>query len=168
MSRIDLVRWALTGGKPDSCDTKQIQSCDPELYPQSNQLSCDAEGCVLETSSGVKVKARWDRITGSHGGLLFQLKKLPVQPRMGVFLYGGSQIVDAVYIGDFTASANFDAVNPYKNTITAINSRPPSSTTPTAPALWDVYNYFAQNAPEYGGLQPQTGAGNEWKNPLYQ
>lgn len=173
MRRIDLIRWALTGGKPDSCNNKQIQKCDPEVYPYPNaQLTCDSYGCTLESDSGVKVKAPWYRITGSEGGLLFQLKTLSLKPRFGVMFFSGSGVTnDSVYIGDFVGSADYDGVNPYKNTITAINyESPPGSTqesTPTALALWDTYNYFAQNAPQYGGLQPQTGQ-NVWKNPLYQ
>ncbi|WP_210534630.1 pilus assembly protein [Thermosulfurimonas marina] len=168
MTRIDLLRWAITGGKPDSCPAgnPQIQRCDPELYGQPDaQLSCDASGCVLETYNGEKVKVPWERI---YQGLAFQLKDLPFRPRLGVLFYSGTGVVDKVYIGDFTSSANFDAVNPYKNTITHLNAISPYGATPTAPALWDAYNYFAQNQPEYGGFQPQSGQGDEWKNPLYQ
>lgn len=166
MTRIDLLRWALTGGRPESCNNS-IRSCDPEVYPDP-QLSCDTEGCVLLTNSGIKVKARWERITGSKGGLLFQLKSLSPRPLIGAMFFDGSGVTRTVYIGDFTASANFDGVNPYKNVITAINFEPPGGATPTAPALWDAYNYFAQSTPRYGGPQPQTGSGNEWKNPMYR
>ncbi|MCX7760595.1 MAG: PilC/PilY family type IV pilus protein [Hydrogenothermaceae bacterium] len=170
MTRIDLVRWALTGGTPSSCSNGQPSQCDPELYPSNNnQLSCDSSGCTLQTYKGVQVKARWDRITGNNGGLLYQLKNLSLKPRFGVMFYSGSGVRNTkVYIGDFTASANFDGVNPYKNTISAVNYIDPSGSTPTALALWDAYNYFAQKSPQYGGFQPQTGNGSEWKNPMYQ
>ena len=80
--------------------------------------------------------------------------------------YKDSGVSRTVYIGDFTGSANYDGVNPYKNLITAINDESPTGTTPTAPALWDAYNYLAQQTAQYGGPQPQTGSGNEWKNPM--
>ncbi len=166
MTRTDLLRWALTGGRPESCNNS-IQSCDPEVYP-NNQLSCDSSGCILQSTTGIKVKARWERITGNEGGLRFQLKNLSLKPRVGAMFFDTRGVNRTVYIGDFTASASFDAVNPYKNTITAINYEPPGGATPIAPALWDAYNYFAQLSPRFGGPQPQSGTGDKWKNPLYQ
>ena len=165
MSRIDVLRWALTGGKLESCNNS-IQTCDPEVYPNA-QLSCDAAGCILLGSDGTtKVKVPWARITGNQGGLLFQLKSLSPRPVIGAMFYKDSGVSRTVYIGDFTGSANYDGVNPYKNLITAINDESPTGTTPTAPALWDAYNYLAQQTAQYGGPQPQTGSGNEWKNPM--
>ncbi len=32
MRRIDILRWSLTGGKPEGCNNS-IKSCDPEVYP---------------------------------------------------------------------------------------------------------------------------------------
>lgn len=168
MTRIDLLRWALTGGRPESCNN-QITTCDPEVYGQPNaNLSCDNEGCILQSSTGVKVKARWERITGNQGGLLFQLKRLGLKPRIGAMFFDGTGVNRTVYIGDFTGSASYDGVNPYKNTITAVNYEPPDDKTPIGPALWDAYNYLAQLTPRFGGPQPQTGTGSEWKNPMYQ
>ncbi len=165
MSRMDVLRWVLTGGKLQSCNNS-IQSCDPEVYPNS-QLSCDADGCILLSTDGTtKVKVPWDRITGAHGGLLFQLKSLSPKPLIGAMFYRGNGVTRTVYIGDFTASANYDGVNPYKNTITAINYESSTGATPTGPALWDAYNYLAQQTAQYGGPQPQTGEGVEWKNPM--
>lgn len=165
MTRIDVLRWALTGGRPESCNNS-IQSCDPEVYPNA-QLSCAADGCILISSDGsTKVKTRWERLTGNHGGLLFQLKNLSPKPLIGAMFYQDSGVVQTVYIGDFVASASYDGVNPYKNVITSINYESPSGSTPTAPALWDAYNYLAQQTAQYGGPQPQTGTGNEWKNPM--
>jgi hypothetical protein len=85
-----LVRWALTGGTPDSCDNKQIQKCDPEVYPNT-QLTCDSYGCILRSDSGEKVKVPWNRITGTEGGLLFQLKTLSLKPRFGVMFFLGQE-----------------------------------------------------------------------------
>lgn len=166
MSRMDLLRWAMTGGSPASCDGNSLQKCDPEI--NTPQLSCDATGCILQTTNGDKIKARWDRITGGAGGLLFQLKNLPLQPRIGVMFFSNTGVTKTVYIGDFVASSNFDGVNPYKNTITALNYQPPGGSTPTGPALWAAYAYLSQSGTDFGAPQPQTGVGNEWKNPMYQ
>jgi len=175
MSRIDLVRWALTGGTPDSCQQvnnsspqNNIKNCDPETYGMpGSSVSCDSYGCILKSTNGVRVKVPWSRI---NSALLFQLKNLSFKPRMGVMLFSGNGVRGkaSVYIGDFTGSNNYDALNPYKNTITAVNQEEPDGDTPTAPALWDVYNYFAQKDPQYGGLKPQQGGGDEWRNPMYQ
>ncbi len=166
MRRIDLVKWAMTGGKPFSCWIRDVNRCDPETYgnPES-QVSCDDEGCILSLYNGYTVKVPWERI---NDGLLFKLKRLKTSPRMGVVFFRNNGIVDKVYIGDFTSSANFDGVNPYKNTITHINYISPDGSTPTGPAMWDVYNYFAQNDPQYGGFTPQQGEGDKWRNPMYQ
>ena len=167
MRRIDVLRWALTGGKINGCNNS-IQSCNPEAYPNS-QLDCDSDGCILLSTDGTtKVKIPWARITGADGGLLFQLKNLSPKPLIGAMFFEGSGVKKTVYIGDFTGSASYDGVNPYKNTITSINYESPGGSTPTAPALWDAYNYLAQNTAQYGGPGPQTGTGNEWKNPMYR
>ncbi|HOV90596.1 MAG TPA: PilC/PilY family type IV pilus protein [Syntrophorhabdaceae bacterium] len=167
MRRIDIVRWALTGGKPESCNNS-IRSCDPEVYPDV-QLSCDSAGCTLKGADGVTlVKALWERITGTKGGLLFQLKDFSPKPIIGAMFFNSSGVQRTVYVGDFTASASYDGVNPYKNVITAINDESTGGATPTGPAMWDALNYLAQNDAKYGGPQPQSGVGAEWKNPMYR
>lgn len=181
MRRIDLVRWALTGGTLDSCNSTvdvnnpSFERCNPMAYGQpGDQTSCNSTGCLLKTYGGVRVFARWNRINGTEGGLLFQLRNYTPQPRFGLMEYsadGKSKTFirqSKVYIGDFTGSANFDALNPYKNVITAINAENPNGYTPTGPALWDVYNYFSQKQPQFGGLVPDTGGGNPFKNYMYQ
>lgn len=167
MRRVDVLRWALTGGKINGCNNS-IQSCNPESYPNL-QLDCDSDGCILLGTDGTtKVKVPWERITGNSGGLLFQLKNLSPKPLIGVMFFNNTGVSKTVYIGDFTGSASYDGVNPYKNTITSINYESPNGATPTAPALWDAYNYLAQNSAQYGGPQPQSGTGAEWKNPMYR
>ncbi len=166
MRRVDILRWALTGGRLQSCNNS-IQTCDPEVYP-NNQLTCDADGCILKGDDGTLVKAPWERITGNNGGLLFQLKNFSPKPLIGAMFFDTNGVNRTVYIGDFTGSASYDGVNPYKNVITAINFEPPGGGTPTGPAMWDALNYLAQKDAQYGGPQPQTGSGNEWKNPMYR
>ena len=174
MTRIDLVRWSLTGGSLSSCPTginvtnPSFNQCNPEAYgTPGDQTSCDDAGCVLRTRWGVRVKVPWERINIS---LLFQLKNLSLRPRIGVMFFSGGGVRHnaLVYIGDFKGSNDYDALNPYKNVISQINVENPYGATPTAPALWDAYNYFAQNNPEYGGFHPEQGIGDRWRNPMYQ
>ncbi len=169
MRRIDVLRWALTGGKPDSCDNETDTKCNPDLYldPKPDQLSCDATGCILRAYDGTKVKARYDRIDGVNGGLLYQLKfDLETKPYIGAMFFNNNGIVKTVYIGDFTASNEIDTMSPFKNVITSVNYQPVGGSTPTGPVMWDALNYYAQNDSRYGGPAPQTGLGSEWKNPM--
>jgi type IV pilus assembly protein PilY1 len=169
MRRLDVLKWALTGGQLESCDSDSPGKCNPEVYPNS-LLSCDADGCILKATDGTTlVKARWERITGNNGGLLFQLKSLSPKPVIGAMFFEGAGVRKTVYIGDFTGSASYDGVNPYKNTVSAVNYEGIGGYTPTAPAMWDALNYLAQNSPKYGGPNPDTSLhGNPWKNPMYR
>ncbi len=168
MARIDLLRWALTGGKPNGCNNS-IQTCEPSLWQEaSSSVPCDATGCTMVAENGVKIKIPWSRITGDEGGLLYQLKNLPVQPRMGSMYFSDNGVNRTVLLGDFVGSASIDGVNPYKNTVTALNDESPGGSTPIGPALWAAYAYLAQNASVFGSPTPQSGAGAEWKNPMYQ
>ncbi|MGQ9812778.1 MAG: pilus assembly protein [Dissulfurimicrobium sp.] len=174
MSRIDLVRWAMTGGNPASCNGSfDPDYCDPELWDQPGNSGkvgsvCNGTigGCILLTSGGKKVKVPWSRV---YDGLVFQFKNMSLRPRMGAMFFSGSGIKSSgkVYIGDFTAPNSTSTQFPYKNLITAINSLGPSGPTPTGPAMWDTFNYFKQTPPQYGGLAVQSGSGDRWRNPMY-
>ncbi|MFQ6757538.1 MAG: hypothetical protein D9V46_06075 [Deltaproteobacteria bacterium] len=169
MARVDLLRWALTGGKPDGCNNS-IQTCEASLWQDpSSSVPCDSNGCTMVTAGGLKIRMPWARITGEEGGLLYQLKNLPVQPRIGSMYFGGDGVNNTVLIGDFTSGNSIDGVNPYKGTITALNNESPSGSTPIGPALWAAYAYFAQNPSVFGSPTPDTSAhGNPYKNPMYQ
>ena len=175
MDRIDLVRWAITGGTPNSCTgTKTFNNneCDPELWANSGNSTkvgsvCNDTigGCIMRTSDGTKVKVPWARVNDS---LSLRFKGLKPQPRMGAYFFSGDGVrSEQVYVGDFTAPNSTAADNPYMNLITHINSSAPSGATPTGPALWDALNYYRQTDPEYGGIPAQQGSGDRWKNPLY-
>ncbi len=186
MTRIDLVRWAITGGRPASCTgshTFDANYCDPELWNQpgntgvgkvgtvcNNNIDVNADGnpdggCILLTYLGEEIRVPWNRINNS---LAFQFKTFSLKPRMGAMFFSGSGIrPEKVYIGDFTSPNSTNSQFPYMNLITYINSTEPSGSTPTGPAMWDTLNYFAQNQPQYGGFTPQSGTGDLWRNPLY-
>jgi len=184
MTRIDLVRWAITGGMPASCTgshTFDANYCDPELWSETgnstkvgsvcnNSLDVNADGnpdggCILSTLWGEEVKVPWSRIKSS---LSFQFKTFSLKPRMGAMFFSSSGIRSGkVYIGDFTSPNSTNSQYPYMNLITYVNSTEPSGSTPTGPAMWDTLNYFAQTQPQYGGFTPQSGTGDLWRNPLY-
>ena len=194
MSRIDVVRWAITGGRPTSCASDSscnsssppsscfdASYCDPELYNQPGNSGggkvgtvCDANGCTLLTngdltySYGAKhqIKVPWSRINDS---LVNTFKNLAVKPRMGGFFYSGTGVRTRgqVYVGDFTGPNSTSTQFPFMNLITALNATYPSSATPTGPAMWDAFNYFKQASPQYNGISVQSGSGDRWKNPMY-
>lgn len=182
MERIDLVRWAMTGGTPKSCtgSNKTSNDCDPRVWNVSgnstkvgsacndsldvNEDGAADGGCILLTDNGKKVAVRWKRV---NAGLAFQFEDLVPQPRMGAMFFEDTSVKsNYVYVGDFT-SANSRTAYPYQNLLTEVNATDPGGYTPTGPAFWDAYHYLSQTAPEYGGIPPQSGSGDKWKNPMY-
>jgi len=188
MTRMDGIHWALTGGTPLGCNGT-VGRCDVSQIPPGqlsgvtpNVATCDAAGCVLTMYNSEKVKARWDRLTGNNGGLLYKLQGLPVQPRIGLMLFDGETAASAVsgnvLIGDFKPTGpsppSYDAAHPYQNTIAMVNAKNPGGSTPTGPAMQAAKAYFAQESAVNGGPTPQSVTGGvadpatRWKNPLYQ
>ena len=196
MARIDLIRWAVTGGRPASCASNPNDGayCDPEVWKDSGNSTkvgsvCNdsldvngdgvAEGgCILQLDNGDKVKVRWERIVGTNlvtgvtstngkYGLVYQFAAMAVKPRLGALFFESNGVrANKVYIGDFNASGTKTSYL-YYNLITQVNSQDPGGSTPTGPAMWDTFNYFAQKAPQYGGFSVQTGSSDKWKNPMY-
>jgi type IV pilus assembly protein PilY1 len=183
MERIDIIRWSLTGGRPSTCEgTFASNKCDPELWSSNtgaglvgtvcnNSLDVNGDGvaeggCILKADNGTKVKVRWSRI---YAGLAYQFMQSPVQPRLGAMSYDSSSInANKVYVGDYLSTlGSISTTYPYMNFITLINSQNPGGGTPTGPAMWDALNYYSQQTPRHGGLTPQTGSSDSWKNPLY-
>jgi len=228
MRRIDLLRWAMTGGTPSTCTGSNLYKsafCDPELWSQSgnnasgkvgtvcgnsnlvNGDSVTQSGCVLSIADGEQIKVPWRRIRGycsvgslsntdpascataggtwtPSGGLTYNFATLPLIPRMGFLAFDNNGTADGIYMGDFTATGTdaTDAAStninfPYMNLITHVNSIPPQNGTPTGPAMWDIFNYFAQQNPKFSdssvkvasfsGLKPQSGSSTSWKSPMY-
>lgn len=185
MHRIDLTRWAMTGGKPASCpdsnSTINANNCDPELWNQTgnstkvgsvcndslaiNDTGTELGGCILLMDDGTTVAVPWSRV---NDGLATQFMNLLVQPRLGVMTFDSSGVnANKVYPGDFLSSNNNSATFPYTNFITLINAQGPGGGTPTGPAMWDAFNYYAQSPAQYGGFPAQSGSGDRWKNPLF-
>jgi len=181
MKRIDLLRWAFTGGSPATCTSSGYDQCDPRVYNDSgmtatgkigtvckDNLRLEADGttghgCILLTQSGKRVAVPW---TGRlEEGLAFQFDTLPVKPRMGVYFYENTGVrSNYIYLGDFTAAGGKSSLN-YQNLITEVNATDPGGATPTAPALWDILNYYKQVSPQYGGIDATSSS--NWKSPMY-
>ncbi len=220
MTRIDIVRFLLTGGSPRSCPTSYIgpisnatpQFCDPRQNTVDKVSSTevilktqdfedwdlrwvkgvcwDSSYCIRNyTFSGIPVKADISRV---YTGILYKQASLDeigkVKPRIGLITYDTAWPVihnNKVYIGDFRKSiSDYNKNYEYQHIITSLNANRdlleeiPTSSCKTAgiwdagnsmaPALWDVYRYFAQQTPLYCGLDPSTNSSDKWKNPLYQ
>ncbi len=125
MKRIDILRWALTGGKLSSCTNETDTKCNADEYiDPPHQLDCDSYGCILTAWDGTKVKAPWRRINGVNPatgliytnpelgmnpktgdyyalapGLLFQLKtELDTKPYVGAMFFNGTGAVHTRYL----------------------------------------------------------------------
>ncbi|AEI14511.1 Tfp pilus assembly protein tip-associated adhesin PilY1-like protein [Flexistipes sinusarabici DSM 4947] len=170
MSRMDVFQWAMTGGEPEQCTGNNSSKCDAERV-------CTGSTCDVVTGDGVVIRALMVDNQTNHGikdAVLYQLLEKDNRPRLGIMTYSGSHsnsyINDDVYIGDFTSAQSLNENYPYTNLITAINSASPYGGTPTGPAMWDIWNYFKQESPEYGGLSPVKSAtdnSNQFKDPLW-
>jgi type IV pilus assembly protein PilY1 len=187
MSRMDVLRWAMTGGSPSTCSSANATPayCDPERYTSYastgqvgavcrnnlpiNNAGTISGGCTLQTTEGVLVNVPWERV---NAGLAFVFKDFDPRPRMGGFFFSGSTVRSAgkTYIGDYTSSglSSADSTYPFQNLISAINAVEPTGSTPTGYAMHDALNYFKQTAPSHGGMDVQTASGsNQWMNPMY-
>ena len=165
MDRIDVARWALTGGRPAACSSLGDANCDPTASLSS---SCDATGCVLElnTSNRGDVKVPPDRIDG----FIQSAEGLDTEPRMGASFYSASTLrAQKVYIGDYPDGGNADSATTRRYTYLKryINFITPSGGTPTNPAMEEAYDYFAQHN-RYGNGNPFAIHAGGWQDPMYR
>lgn len=167
MARVDLLRWAITGGRPRQCngeggnDAQRLSSdCDPDL-------ACTGSTCVLETNAGVLVKVPKSRIDGLVQSL--RKEKEEFQPRMGVLFYSSSIYSHKVYIGDYPDGDDANANTPYTYFTRFINNIAPGGGTGTGPAMWEAYDYFKQsNDHNYSnGFSLSSNNSNKYRDPLY-
>ncbi|MDQ7038256.1 MAG: VWA domain-containing protein, partial [Aquificota bacterium] len=185
MSRMDLLRWATTGGRPAQCDYSDEffhTDCDPDIV-------CTGNTCVLEAIGGLfSFDPVWDRSGGDLmitrilvpkervRGILQELAEELSRPRIGVMFYShGGPRGPKVYVGDYPAPTSEDTTDnsdpslhaiPYTHVKRAINRVRPRGGTPTAVALWEAYDYFKQsddhNYPNGFRIDPGT-----WRDPQY-
>lgn len=192
MSRIDLLRWALTGGAPSACGEAitgigTAANCDPRVNTTScsaaQKLSNDGsiangKGCVLQNHAPenqsycptgtnvpqIKVAVPW---TGRlEDGLAFQFSLMPVKPRLGLYTFSGSSVRNYVYLGDFTGASQTNDTY-YSRLLSAVNYSKPDGSTPTGPAMRDILDYYKQVAPtNTGGINaiPNTATNPGYAN----
>ncbi|NPA51510.1 MAG: hypothetical protein GXO22_01295 [Aquificae bacterium] len=140
MSRIDLLRWAITGGRPQGCSSVSDPNCDPDI-------SCTGSTCVLETSMNEKVEVPKERING----ILQILESQRVKPRFGALFFSGGYILrpEKIYIGDYlhdgSVDNDADATRPYTFLKRIVNYTVPNDRTPSAASMWEAYDYFKQS-----------------------
>ena len=168
MSRIDLLRWAMTGGRPQQCDYGDpfdTTECDPDL-------ACTGSTCVLETTT------LWERVLVPKDrvrGILQVMENEPTKPRFGALFYSAGLREEKVYIGDYPYSGgsigNADPNNPYTYLKRFINRVEPYGGTGTAIALWEAYDYFKQSD-DHGyangfDIANPNNSSDLFKDPLY-
>ena len=173
MSRMDLLRWAVTGGKPSVCPDNGFTNpdCDPDL-------ACTGSTCRLITTGLYNGTWSWTQDivevpVSRIKGVVQELEAEGAKPRLGVMFFSNGIEPQKVYIGDYpyTGSGNpgnADPNHPYTYFKRFINAMPPSGGTGTAVALWEAYDYFKQsNDHNYANGFDIATAGEEYKDPLY-
>ncbi len=169
MSRIDLLRWAVTGGRPRECDYSDpfdTFECDPDLV-------CTGTTCVLEATS------TWDRVLVPKErvrGILQIMEEEVSRPRFGALFYSAGLRTQKVYIGDYPYTGGgspgaADPDYPYTYLKRFINRVRPDGYTGTAIAMWEAYDYFKQsNDHNYDNgfdIADPSNPNDLYKDPLY-
>ncbi|MDQ7055807.1 MAG: VWA domain-containing protein [Persephonella sp.] len=164
MTRIDLLRWAVTGGRPTGCGSFTDKDCDPDL-------KCIGNTCVLETHPMYKSNWNWTEEyvevpKWRINGILQIFEKEENRPRFGALFYSSGIYSDKIYIGDYPNGNDADPDHPYTYLKRAINYVDPGGGTGTAPAMWEAYDYFKQSNDHYysNGFSLREGT---YKDPNY-
>ena len=144
MTRVDLLRWAITGGRPKGCSGFTNENCDPDII-------CTSNTCILETHPMFKYNS-WDwkkeyvKVPKSRiKGILQLFENEENRPRFGALFYDSTIYDGKIYIGDYPNGQNADPDHPYTYLKRAINYVDPGGSTGTAPAMWEAYDYFKQS-----------------------
>ncbi|OCC14310.1 Type IV fimbrial biogenesis protein PilY1 [Dissulfuribacter thermophilus] len=150
MTRMDLFRWAITGGRPVSCTDGDFTNpnCDPNL-------ACTGPTCVLETiNDGVwylyfdgkwhRYDARVEVPISRINGITQIFEDLENRPRFGALFYSNGIESHKVYIGDYPDGNDADPNHPYTYLKRYINAMPPGGGTGSSIAMWEAYDYFKQ------------------------
>jgi type IV pilus assembly protein PilY1 len=141
MSRMDLLRWSMTGGRPDACTDGEYRSvdCDPAIQ-------CTGTDCVIRTQYNDKVLVSTTRI---NEAIVPQYSDAEIRPRFGLLFYSNNLRAEKVYIGDYPASGSTeydaDSTRPFTYFSRLINAMSTDNATGTGPAMWEAYDYFKQS-----------------------
>ncbi len=117
MTRIDILRWILTGGK----------------------ISHNGKYVVLSNGDRIKIEdvSSYNEHTGEVGGIFQKLEGKRIKPRVGLEIYYSNNGINP----------NYYLINPsfnYTEVINNINSISPDGWTPTGPALNVVKRFFSR------------------------
>ena len=130
MTRIDILRWILTGGK----------------------VSQD----VVITESGVKIKkedvSSYNPSTGNVEGILQKIGRMEQKPRIGALIFQTQK--HRPWSIQFT---RIGLSQDYEDLIYAINTNSVGGNTPTGPAMQDIQKYFEEDETtisEYDNINP--------------
>jgi len=162
MRRIDVARWALTGGRPRGCGSLTDADCDPDIRCVGQDY-CDLD---LYSDYYGYVRVPKTRING----LAQQMAGLAVRPRAGVIFFSGNGVYShKVFIGDYPDGGNADPDHPYTYFKRYINYVDAYGATPSGPAMWEAWDYFSQSDDHsYGGFDDDDIAPGTYKDPLYK
>ncbi len=162
MSRIDLLRWAMVGGRPNACIDGEYTSTDCDA---SIQCAAPATDCVIHTIYDDKTKVPISRI---QEAVIPEFSTATVKPRFGLLFYSDSIKSQKVYVGDYPEGNNADATRPYTYFTRYLNARPVSGGTGTAAAMWESYDYFKQSD-DHGFTNDfdMAGTSTKYRDPLY-
>jgi len=162
MSRTDVARWAITGGRPKGCSDVDDDDCDPEL---SSACDSTAGVCILEPYQDYGyIQVPMSRITG----FVQSAKDLELKPRMGALFYSSSIKSNKVYIGDYDNSGNTPGVPLYTNLIKYLNAMDPGGGTGTLYAMEETLDYFKQSDDHDVAGYDFSIAPGTWKDPMYR
>ncbi len=161
---MDLLRWAVTGGRPYVCNPGSYTSnnCDPDI-------ACTGDTCELATIRNDRVIVPKSRIRG----IVQELEKGQTKPRLGVLFFSNGIEAPKVYIGDYPSPTggnpgSADPNYPYTYFKRFINAVSPALVdgTGTAIAMWEAYDYFKQSDDHGYSNGFRLGRGT-YKDPMY-
>ncbi len=163
MSRIDLLRWAMAGGRAEVCsdDEYTLTDCDTSI-----QAAAAATGYLtIKTANNDKAKVPVSRI---EAAIIPQYSTAKIKPRFGLLFYSNSIKSQKVYAGDYPEGNNADATRPYTYFTRYLNARTLGGGTGTGAAMWEAYDYFKQTD-DHGFTNDfdMAGATTRYRDPLY-
>ena len=138
MTRIDILRWILTGGKMDSSGNFLVSYWGEYIYKQ-------------DASS-------YDLTTGNVEGILQKIADQNQKPRIGALIFQ-TQWYRPWFIQFTRIGLSYN----YANLISLINNHSPYGGTPTGPAMQDIMKYFEEDKTtilKYGDVDPYNFNGN--------
>ena len=161
MDRIDVARWAITGGRPVSCSSITDINCDPNL---TNACDPSTHICRLRLNEPWEgdVDVPDDRIDG----FIQAAESLQLKPRLGLLFYSYDVNSDKVYIGDYPNGNDADPIYPFTYIKRFLNYKSVGGSTGTFKAMEEAYDYFKQSNDHSwpNGFSLSKGT---YKDPLY-